>query len=221
MTRFQLLLAGCAAAAAAALCACYTPNLDDTGSDEARVEAVDPLEGAYAKQGGTPLHFVFRRGEAAEEDVFFGEIEVGGETQRAAGTAQVGRDNLGTTLTLQPTAAPSKTKAKDAGTSADASGTTSNDDAGQTDAGGGQPTDTRPLAQQAFSGTVHFLKIGKNDTLLVRGDENGKTAQYKKLRNWCGTGGKADCTVDVQRTGLVDCEDNLVCTATNKCACGR
>lgn len=220
MKSLQLAFTGCLLAAAATLFACQKPNLDeDLGSDTAHVEAVDPLEGAYAKQGGTPLHFVFRRGDAQEEDVFFGEIEIDGQAQRAEGTVVVGRDKLGTTLTLTPKGA-AKTKKKDAG-APNADGPEADADGGASEGGAGaeSPADTRPLAEQAFTGTVHFLKIGKNDTLLVRGDENGKTAQYKKLKTWCGINAEDDCRPSVQRTGLT-CA-NVICTTSDKCACGE
>jgi hypothetical protein len=62
---------------------------------------------------------------------------------------------------------------------------------------------------------MHFLKIGKNNTVLVRGDTNGKTAHYKKVKSWCGEA--ADCDSDVQKTGL-DCT-TFSCTAKSACAC--
>jgi len=198
------------------LCACmYTPIEDATGGAESAIEEVDPLEGAYEKQGGTDLHFVFKRGVENEPDTFFGEIEVDGDPQRAEGKIVVTRDKLGTKFTLTPEgAAKAKTTKTDAG--AKDSGAKAAD-GGNTDAGAAP--DDRPLVQQAFSGTVHFLKIGKNNTILVRGDENGKTAHYKKIKSWCGTGGASDCDETVQNTGLECGESSPVCTTQSRCAC--
>jgi hypothetical protein len=230
MKSLVLIVAACAAAAFATF-ACQPAEPDLTASGEATAtEAVDPLDGAYAKQGGTPLHFVFRRGDADEENTFFGEIVVGSQAQRAEGTAQVGRDKLGTTLRLQISGPITATKVEgseatvDAGNPAPApvndadAGASGSDGDASADSGAAASGDTRSVAQQAFSGTVHFLKIGKHDTLLVRGDENGKTAQYKKLRNWCGSAAEADCAPSVQRTGLT-CK-SVICTTTDKCECG-
>jgi hypothetical protein len=188
------------------LVACYPDNWsEDTGSGVSNVEATDPLEGAYLKQGGTEVNFVFKRGETKnEDDTFLGEIENDeGEHERASGTAVVGRDNLGTTLTLKMAGKVSKIRAGDAGSAA----------AGDADAGA--PVDTRPKAQQAFNGTMHFLKIGKNQTILVRGDANGKTAHYKKVKTWCRE--DSDCASDVQKTGL-DCAEPT-CSTKGTCGC--
>src|SRR4029079_12899731 len=99
---------------------------------------------------------------------FLGDIEVDGDAQRASGKIVVGRDNMGTTLTLTPEGAAKKR-------------TTGTKDGGAPDADAPK-TDTRTLVDQAFSGTMHFLRIGKNQTVLVRGDTNGKTAHYKKVK---------------------------------------
>ena len=206
---------------AGSLCACmYSPIDDATGGAESAVEEVDPLEGAYEKQGGTEVHFVFKRGEENEDDSFFGEIDVNGTPQRASGKIVVTRDKLGTKFTLTPTGGAAKPKG-DAGTKPSTSGSTDAGKEGGATADAGTAPDNRPAAQQAFSGTMHFLKIGKNNTILVRGDENGKTAHYKKVKTWCGTNGEEDCDPSVQNTGL-DCgEGNFVCTSKNTCACGK
>jgi hypothetical protein len=144
----------------------------------------------------------------------------------------VGRDNLGTMLTLTPDSAtknaaadsdPKPTTTADAGkaTTGDGGSTTASSDGGASTGGGGadagKPVDNRPLVLQAFSGTMHYLKIGKNNTILVRAEANGKTAQYKKVKSWCGE--DSDCKSDVQNTGLT-CA-NVSCTSKNTCACGN
>jgi hypothetical protein len=55
----------------------------------------------------------------------------------------------------------------------------------------------------------------------VRGDENGKTAQYKKVKSWCGTGGDDDCDPSVQNTTLECGSNGLVCTTKHQCVCGE
>jgi hypothetical protein len=177
---------------------------DEVSGSASHLEVVDPLDGAYIKQGGTPVFFVFKKAtDAKSKSSFFGEIDVDGQGQRASGTAVVAQDNLGTTLTLTE------------------KGTSARDipDAGDPDAAPAdlQAADTRQLVDQAFSGTVHYLKIGKNDTILVRGDANGKTAQYKKFKTWCATAD--DCSPDVQSTGLDCTGSDLICTSKNICAC--
>lgn len=187
------------------LVACQPENWaeDDVGAATNHVEAVDPIEGAYLKQGGTQVNFIFKRGDSRDEkDTFVGEIEVNGDMQRAEGVAKVGRDDLGTTLKLTADGMPRSARG-DGGTH----------DAGLNDAG--LPVDNRPIAQQAFNGTMHFLRIGKNDTMLIRGDTNGKTAHYKKVKTWCAM--DSDCQPDVQRTGL-ECAAP-VCTTRSSCAC--
>jgi hypothetical protein len=177
---------------------------DEFGDTESHVEVTDPLEGAYVKQGGTPVFFVFKKGDTAAKNTFFGEIDVDGGAGRASGKIAVGRDNLGTTMTLTQTG--TKTKA--------APSANDDPDASPLDL---QQADTRSLVDQAFSGTVHFIKIGKNDTILVRGDTNGKTAQYKKVKTWCST--DDDCSSDVQNTGL-DCS-NPTCSKKSTCVCNQ
>jgi hypothetical protein len=208
MKALGIALAAAAIATAGFVTACFGPPSgeedEDTGNSSSNVESVDPLEGAYIKQGGTKVHFVFKKGDADNTDnTFLGDIEVDGEAARASGKVTVGRDNLGTTLTLTPSGSP---KTRDTGKTAD-SGT----------GDGGAPQDTRPLAQQAFSGKMHYLKIGKNETILVFNEANGKTAHYKKTKTWCGTA--KDCAKDVQNTGL-DCAGSETCTSKNTCACG-
>ena len=179
---------------------------DEVAGSSSHLEVVDPLDGAYIKQGGTPVFFVFKKAaDAKSKSTFFGEIDVDGTGtgQRASGTAVVAQDNLGTTMTLT-----------EKGTSAREIPDAGDPDAAPADL---QAADTRQLVDQAFSGTVHYLKIGKNDTILVRGDTNGKTAQYKKFKTWCATAD--DCSPDVQSTGL-DCSgSDLICTSKNACAC--
>jgi hypothetical protein len=201
MKTLGLILGGLALSVAGLLVAC-TPEEEDIESDEARVEAQDPLEGAYKKMGGTPVHFVFKRNEDGKNGTFFGEIEIEGEAQRAKGSVKLTRDNLGTKFTLTPEGAPTSSTSG-----------SKPEDGGTTD--GGAKVDPRPLAQQAFSGTMHYLKIGKNKTILVRGDANGKTAHYKKLKSWCVKA--VDCKSDVQATGL-DCDDSVGCSK-NACIC--
>jgi hypothetical protein len=211
-----LVLGGIVAVTAGLLVACQPDNWgdDETGSATANVEAVDPLEGAYIKQGGTQVNFIFKRGESdADKDTFLGEIEVDGEMQRAQGTVVVGMDNLGTKLTLAAEGMPKTTNKKPtSNTASDAGSSTTTGDAG---AAQQQPTDNRPIAQQAFNGTMHFLRIGKNSTILVRGDANGKTAHYKKVKTWCAE--DADCASDVQNTGL-DCTKPK-CSSKSTCSC--
>ncbi len=219
MKKLTFFLGAVGSLALGSLCACmYSPIDEATGGQESAIEEEDPLEGAYEKIGGTEVHFVFKRGDEDEDDTFFGEIDVNGTPQRAAGTIKVTRDKLGTKFTLTPEDMPTKkTTSKDAGTKPATDGGSA--DGGAADAG--PKEDTRPLAQQAFSGTQHFLKIGKNQTILVRGDENGKTAHYKKVKSWCGTQGDDDCDSSIQNTGL-DCGSKQpICTTKNTCACGK
>jgi hypothetical protein len=204
--RLTLLLLGSAVIVgmASAVGCLEAPSGDeDTGDSTAHIEEVDPLEGAYIKQGGTPLFFVFKKGETKSDNTFFGEIDVDGGAERASGKVMVGRDNLGTTMTLTQSGKVKSRTLGDAGP-----------DAAPADL---QAADTRALVDQAFSGTVHFLKIGKNQTILVRGDTNGKTAHYKKAKTWCGT--DDDCSSDVQNTGL-DCS-SVMCTSKSTCACNN
>ena len=165
----------------ALLTACFAaPGEEEVDDGAQRVEIVDPLEGAYTSVGGTPLHFVFKRGDEGAGDTFLGEIEVDGQPQRAKGAVVLGRDGLGTTFTLKPAAAT-------------------------------------PSAEELFSGTKHFLRIGKNQTVLVRGDVSGKTSHLRKVKSWCS--GDADCAPEVQRTGL-SCEGaEPVCSRKSTCAC--
>jgi hypothetical protein len=216
MKSLGLMLGGMAMFAAGLLIACQPDNWgdDDTGSATANVEAVDPLEGAYIKQGGTQVNFIFKRGDSTnDKDSFLGEIEVDGEMQRAQGTVVVGMDNLGTKLTLAADGMPKSTNKKPTGTGTGDAGAS----AAAADAGAAQPTDNRPVAQQAFNGTMHFLRIGKNSTILVRGDANGKTAHYKKVKTWCAE--DSDCKSDVQNTGL-DCS-KPTCTSKSTCSCSN
>jgi hypothetical protein len=206
-----------ALAGGALLVACYpeaSEGTDGYNLTGTTVEKQDPLEGAYVKQGGRPVHFVFKRGETADDDdTFLGDIEDDNDkVTRVSGKIVVSRDNLGTKFTLTPTSGakpstrPSTTAARDGGGAPATGG-----DGGTPD----QPEDSRPLAEQAFSGTMHYLKIGKNKTILVRGDATGKTAHYRKVKTWCSE--DADCAPDVQNTGL-DC-DAPTCTSKHTCAC--
>lgn len=199
---FMFVSSAVAALAAASLVACFQDHwAEETGEGSARVETVDPLEGAYVKQGGTEVNFVFKRGDG-EPDSFLGEIAgEDGERDRAKGTVVVGRDDLGTKLTLKMTGSASRAPA--AGEAAD------------TEIDASAPTDERPLAEQAFNGTMHFLRIGKNQTLLVRAEANGKTAQYKKVRSWCRK--DSDCSPGVQNTGLACGAPS--CSTKNTCTC--
>lgn len=211
----RVVLGGIAAVTAGLLIACQPENWgdDDTGSATANVEAVDPLEGAYIKQGGTQVNFIFKRADSKDDkDTFLGEIEVDGEMQRAEGTVVVGMDNLGTKLTLAADGMPKSTNKKPASATASDAGASTKDGGA---AAPPQPSDNRPLAQQAFNGTMHFLRIGKNSTILIRGDANGKTAHYKKVKTWCAE--DSDCSPEVQNTGL-DCA-KPTCTSKNTCAC--
>jgi hypothetical protein len=221
MKTLTFVIGAAASLFAGSLCACmYTPIDDATGGAESAVEEVDPLEGAYEKQGGTEVHFVFKRGAENEDDTFFGEIDVNGSPARADGKIAVTRDKLGTKFTLTPSGGAAKPKG-DSGTRPPSTSTDAGKEGGAATADAGPPPDNRTLAQQAFSGTMHFLKIGKNSTILVRGDENGKTAHYKKIKNWCGTGGDDDCDSSVQNTGLECGSKEAICTSKNTCACGK
>ena len=206
-TLHWLVLGGIAALGLAAIGAGCMPQEegeDEVSGSASHLETVDPLDGAYIKQGGTPVYFVFKKAaDAKAKSTFFGEIDVDGEAQRASGTVVVARDDLGTTMTLTKKG----TSAREVPDAGDA-------DAAPADL---QATDTRELVDQAFSGTVHYLKIGKNDTILVRGDTNGKTAQYKKFKTWCATAD--DCSPDVQSTGLDCTGSDVICTSRNVCAC--
>ncbi|HVH44893.1 MAG TPA: hypothetical protein VM925_21215 [Labilithrix sp.] len=209
MKTLILTIAGGALTLTGMLAACAPPGLKEDlgGSAEQMVESNDPLEGAYVKSGGTPLRFIFKRGESTDDDdTFLGEIEVDGKSVRREGTIILGRDNLGTTMSLKPDAAKkSSTTKRDGGVA----------DAGARD-GGAPQEDTRALDEQAFSGTVHYLKIGKNSTLLVRGDANGKTAHYEKVKSWCSV--DEDCSPDVQNTRL-ECATPS-CSSNGACVCG-
>jgi hypothetical protein len=209
MKPIKLMLTVSAALAAAFITACFAAP-DDSGDEEdgsgtSNIEASDPLEGAYIKQGGTPVHFIFKRDDSATGGTYLGEIEVNGKPQRASGTITAGRDSLGTTFTMVMEGAP---KTRDAGKPA----TAALPDAGP-------PQDSRSIVQQAFSGTVHYLKMGKNETILVRGDVNGKTAHYKKTSSWCATAD--DCSPDVQKTSLDCSADSMTCTGKGVCACSN
>jgi hypothetical protein len=194
------------AALAGAACMAHPVDADEGrfGGTASRIETVDALDGAYLKQGGTPVNFVFRRGKTKNDSTYFGDIEVdGGAPQRASGTIAVGRDNLGPLMTMTMTDSESAQPG-----AVDPNATPAEL----------QAADTRSLVEQAFSGTVHFLKIGKNQTILVRGDTNGKTAQYQKVRTWCRA--DDDCSPDVQNTGL-NCSGSKTptCTSDSTCAC--
>lgn len=205
---------------AAVVTACFAPpetstDDDDLTSGENNQDAPpDPLEGAYIKQGGTKLQFVFRRGDTKEAgDTYFGQIEgEDGESARSAGKIVVGRDNLGTSFLLTPKA--SAASGTDAGTRAEPEAET------EADGDGGAPKATaiERLANQAFSGKVYYLKIGKNNSILVRKDATGVTAHYKKARSWCEK--KEDCSAKVQRIPDLDScsEENRTCSGI-KCVC--
>jgi hypothetical protein len=207
MKTLRIALAVSAVAAAALITACFAAPAEDdeeTGSGESHIEEADPLEGAYEKQGGTPLHFVFKAGQTKSDGTFVGQIEDNSKPVHANGAIKLGRDTLGTTFTLTPsTTTKKKASTEDA------------PDASSVD--GGAATDDRALVLQAFSGTMHYLKIGKNDTILVRGDTNGKTAQYKKIKSWCATAD--DCDPDVQKTSLDCTGSSVTCTSKSACAC--
>ena len=194
---------------------CYQ-EIDDLGQDysemTSEVTERDWLEGAYVKQGGTKLNAVFRRNEeSSTSGTYFGEIVVEGVPQRAEGTVKITRDNLGTVLVME--LGKTSTSTRDGGVRDSAAG-----DAGPNDAGTGA-TAPSTLVKQAFSGRVHFLKIGKNDTILVRADATEKTAHYKKVGTWCAPDRDSDCAEVKQRTGL-SC-DERVCTAKQTCACAE
>jgi hypothetical protein len=176
MKALGIALAAAAIATAGFVTACFGPpgeEDEDTGNSSSNVEAVDPLEGAYIKQGGTKVYFVFKKGDADNtDDTFLGEIEVDGEAARASGKVTVGRDNLGTTLTLSPTGSA---KTRDTGKTADA-------DAGD----GGAPQDTRPLAQQAFSGKMHYLKIGRTRRSSSSTRRTGRPRTTRRRRPGAG-----------------------------------
>jgi hypothetical protein len=186
---------------------------------EANVTSRDWIEGAYVKQGGTPLHFVFFRGaEGEQDDSYFGEIEKGGKAYRAAGKFDVGRDKFGTVIKLKledKDTSPTMKELADADKAA-AGGTDAAPTKDATPDTCAAPSDNT-LVEQAFSGSMHFLKIGQNDTILVRGDANCKTAHYKRVKSWCGKKGAKDCSASVQNTGL-ECQSRS-CTTKHECAC--
>jgi hypothetical protein len=205
----SLVLVFAALAGAACMPQPVDPDEGQFGGTASRIETVDALDGAYIKQGGTPVFFVFRRGKTKNDSTYFGEIDVdGGDAQRASGNIAVGRDGLGPLMTLTMTGSES-------GATTPTQPAEGDPDAAPADL---QAADTRSLVEQAFSGTVHFLKIGKNQTILVRGDTNGKTAQYTKVKTWCRA--DDDCSPDVQNTGL-SCGGSKkpTCTNDSTCAC--
>jgi hypothetical protein len=172
--------------------------------DEPNQTSRDWIEGAYIKRGGTPVFFVFRRGDGnGEPDTFFGEIEQNDKMVRANGRFTVASDKLGTRLKLV------------------LDGVEGGDDQPRASGASKGSETSPPLVQQAFSGTMHYLKIGQNETILVRGDTNGKTAHYKRVQSWCGTNGAKDCASRLQRTGLTCTDESVTCTAKHECACGR
>lgn len=206
----------CAAAPVLALvegCSSAPPEdvYEDNASLTSEVTSRDWLEGAYHKQGGTALFAVFRRndqadGGTASRGTYFGQIDVGGDPQRAEGTFTVSRDNLGTVITMDLQKGGGAAATADAGTR----------DAGSRPADAGSPAvGSADLVSQAFDGRLHFLKIGKNDTILVRADATGKTGQYTKVGTWCAT--DADCAETKQRTDLT-CTSRE-CTTKNACEC--
>ena len=238
MSSIGYFVSGAALLAAGLLVACL-PG-DDSGSSDSDLtqEKQDALEGAYIKQVGTPVHFVFKRGEDGAADTFLGDIkpEDAKEAEKVTGKITVSRDNLGTTFTLKPSggsdddddtsSTTTSTGKSDSGTAKTSSALSVDGGAGDSGAAHGPvggtsgpvedaPADERSLAMQAFSGTMHYLKIGKNQTILVRGDTSGKTAQYKKVRSWCSE--DSDCDKKVQATGLTCAK--VRCSSKKSCAC--
>lgn len=220
---FAFALLGSCVLGGALVTACFasppveTDDEEFTSGSEGNIDAPpDPLEGAYIKQGGTPLRFVFKRGETREEgDTFFGQITGDdGVTARASGKIVVGRDNLGTSFILTPKSTTSA--ARDGGAAA------APEEEEETTADGGAAADDdsrdgTSLAEEAFSGKVYYLKIGQNNSILIRKNATGKTAHYKKARSWCAT--NDDCSSQVQTVKDLTCSDDKRECSGQKCVC--
>lgn len=209
--------------AAGTLVACYPDQwMDDSGQSTSNINAadeeeeakVDQLEGAYLRQGvdkgAREINYVFKPSADGEDNSFFGEIQVGeiksgGEKARAHGNYQVGSDDLGTTLKLtlkeEKKGSSASNDAKAGAGAAVATTTTS--------------AESKAMVESAFSGLMHYLKIGKKKTILVRSEETTKTSQFKRVDSWCAAA--ADCKSDVQKTDL-SCSTPK-CSTKHTCTC--
>jgi hypothetical protein len=171
------------------------------GDAEQNVEDRVTLEGAFEDSADPNLRLLVGRGKY---------VVIGG-TARFSGTFTSGRGKNGAFITLSTPSSGAGASEADAGVRDSGARDSGVPDSGAArDAGAG----TSPVASPLPAGSYDFLEVGKNRSLLLRG-EDGTQHSFKRVKSYCVQ--SDDCKIQ----GLKACSgsQDYVC-GSNACSCG-